>query len=187
MEVEEFRRALVSGVMSGSWKAFEKWLTGNCSFSYNYGSTEPPLAESEFQEVLRPLYDPQFLACDGASNLLRYIEYEWSRFLPEQREALVVAMQQAYPRITDPLSWFLICELLGEYCADRRALGVLCELRHVKCEARRSLVAMGLGKLMVETADPRLSLQARSTLEGMRRDPVAEVRAEVEAALGRAR
>lgn len=179
MDITGFRQSVELAFSSGNWDSFEEWITQNCSFAYNYGTSEPALTDIEFDTVLGALADPRLLNSEGSGNLVRYIEYEWGRFTHDQKRVLVAQLAQLYESLVSPLAWFLICEILGEYCADRSALRVTVSLRNSDSDQRRAYTAMAFGKLIRYASDAQVIIGSRRELERMKADHSPLVQEEV--------
>jgi hypothetical protein len=179
MDVESFDHAVRVAQETGCWDVFEEWITSNSSFSYNYGASAYDVFSTDvLSRILELLSRREFLALQGTSNILRLIEYDWSTFSPDQRNQVLTSVEQAFPYFTDKLSWFLTAELLGEYACNHDALEALQRLTRVADPEARSFVASGFEQLAVCSSDSTLTRAASASLERMREDPSALVRAE---------
>jgi hypothetical protein len=135
--------------------------------------------------ILTLLRQQDFLDADGSFNVLRILEHEWVLLSGAQKEQLLPALLEAYPKFKDWMSWFMISELLGDYFVTHAALDGLRQLKGCRNETARSLVPMGLGDMVKKSPDKDLAGRAYRELIGMQNDPSEAVRGEVETALQR--
>ncbi len=138
-----------------------------------------------FEQLIALLDRSEFLRLEGSHHLLRLIPGEWETLGEDQRERLLTAIERAYPRFADWMSWFVISEILGENYADERALAALCRLAGTSEEGPRSLVPHGLEHIIRDSGDVALAERARKELDRLARDRSERVRGEVAESMAR--
>jgi hypothetical protein len=186
MDINAFDQAISRGLSKGEWKGLERWITQNSTFSYNYGAgRQSPFPNELFTRVVHLLTDARFLSAKRSSTLFRIIEYDWSTTTSEQRELLLGKLEEAFPRLADPLSRFLISEILGQYYANQGSLEALQRLTRTADADALCFLVVGLEYLARKRDSPQLARDACSELKRLASDPSGEVRAEAEGALQR--
>jgi len=138
-----------------------------------------------FEELLNILGEPQFVSMDGSWHLLRLFENSWDYLTEGQRGRLLEAFEASYGEFGDWMSCFVISEILGRQYADERALQTFRRLKRLKAHVPRSLIPHGLEHLARGRQSENIARRAFDELSGMRNDPSAQVREEVNAALAR--
>jgi hypothetical protein len=188
MNPERFDRAVERGLNAGDWTVLEDLMTDQCTFTYNYGADadDPRFDSSVFNRIIELLGRPDFLSSTRSSNVLRILEYDWSTLTRTQKGRLLPRLVSAYPHLADDLSLFLVAELLGEYYGNRPAFEALKTLARNSDPPRRSLVAMGLGRL-ASIKGSALAKAALAELASLSNDQAPEVRSEAESALAKLR
>jgi hypothetical protein len=187
MNADGFEAAVREGIATGKWERLEDWIWEECTFVDNEGtpSEGDSFSGEVFQNILSLLRQQDFLDADGSFNVLRILENEWALLSGPQKEQLLPALLQAYPKFKDWMSWFLIAEILGDYFVTPAALDALRQLKGCRDEKARSLIPMGLGDMVKKSPDEDLAGRAYRELIGMRNDPSEAVRGEVETSLQR--
>lgn len=120
-----------------------------------------------------------FLEMSGSWHLLMVLEWNWSAFTDRQRAILLDAIEFTFDKLADPMSWFVLSEILGEYYCSASALEVLKRLSKVSADGPRSQVPHGLEHIAKSTADPALRARAIHDLLRMQSDRSDDVKAEV--------
>ena len=136
-----------------------------------------------FQELLRIIALPEFLAMEGSFVLLRVIEYGFEYLSEEQKTKLLEVLEESYSSFTDFTSCFQIAEIIGESYGGERGLQTLRRLKTSKADIPRSMVPHGLEYFIKHSGDPELSRQAFNELMLMKSDPSDDVRDEVNTSL----
>jgi len=186
MDVEAFKSAVQSGLTSEDWEPLEEWITHKSSFSFREGRSEDNQTFDArlFDYLLFLLQESDFLQAEGASNVLFLIEDDWSLLSSKQKEIILPELIRTYPLFKDPMAWFAIAELLGEYFADENAFRALQQLKNVKDEEPRSLVPMGFEQI-VRHSSKELATRAFNEIIKMREDDSEQVRMEANISLNR--
>ena len=126
-----------------------------------------------------------FLAFQGSSKLLMLFETDWARLSEEQKHKLLLAIEKSYDRFTDPMSWFIGSELLGEYYCHEDAFEVLRRLKQTTNINARALIPHGFEHLIKGAKDLGLRTRAFAELRSLLNDPSENVRAEAAESLSR--
>jgi hypothetical protein len=188
MDLPGFERAVRHGIETSGWELLEEWTLEHGSASFDFGAPpgSAPFLDLIFDYLLELLQRKDFLLARGSYRVLLLFESEWSLLTDCQKEQLLPALIVAYPRFRDWMSWFVISEILGRFFGDEPAFRALCFLKETVTAARpRSLVPMGLERIVKGASDNHLARKACSVLMAMRDDPAKSVRDEVETSLRR--
>jgi hypothetical protein len=147
--------------------------------------TEGTLPEPTFEFLLSVLAWNDFLEMIGSHTLLNYLEYMWELLAEQQKDQLLPVLESTYAKHRDPMSWFIISELLGQYYANSAALVTLRRLRRIEADGPRSLVPHGLEHLIQMSRGTQLAKDAYADLLEMQADSAPEIRKEVAISLQR--
>jgi len=186
MNTKAFEVALNKGLSLGRWKSLNNWISKELSFSFRSDVENTKDFDRDICGKILALFgDPVFLHSSGSSNVIKILEYDWSSFSKDQKNELRSVLVNAYSKLADPLSWFLISEILGKYYADSQALEALKMLRRtITNDEARSLIPMGFEQI-VRNAPEEVASTAFEELTQMRSDESEQVRMEVDISFDR--
>jgi len=185
MQPETFKLAVNNGLATGDWQLMTDWINKESSFSFNERKGDnQPFDEQVFGCIIDLLRQADFLEAEDSSVVLSVIENDWSLLTVEQKSRLLSGIVQAYPSFKDPISCFIIAEILGEYFADEDAFHALQHLESVEREEPRSLVPMGFEQI-VRHSSKELATRAFKEIIKMREDDFEQVRMEADISLNR--
>lgn len=185
MNKATFQEAVNQGFALGRWEQLGDWVAEESNYVFKDGDG-PAFDEGIFKELLLLLVEPSFIGSDNSSNALKMLEYDWASFSTGQTEELRGVLVTIYDKLLDPLSWFIISELLGEYYADPGALEDLRSLKRIVIDDEpRSLIPMSFEKLILYSPSETVKADALIELIDMKDDPSEQVRAEVETSFNR--
>lgn len=140
--------------------------------------------EENFNLIVSCMQQKKFLESKKSSNLL-YIFYDWESLSESQKDRLLPELENAYGKLKDWRSWFMISEFLGEYYQNIKAFEALCRLKMLKASGPRSLVPHGFEHIVTDAVDKNLAKKAFNELMQMKNDPSEDVRNEVLTSLQR--
>ncbi|GEM_PF-1789618 len=185
MDSAAFQSAIDDGLTTGGWQALENWTLRESSFYFKDG---PPDAQPFNQQVFGCLIDllqnDAFLSDENASIALSVFESDWSSLTSSQKSILLSNIVEAYSSFRDPIAWFTIAEIIGEYFANEEAFFALMRLKTTPEEEPRSLIPMGFEQI-VRHSSRELAAKAFSEIIKMRQDESEQVRMEVDISLNR--
>jgi hypothetical protein len=115
------------------------------------------------------------------------LELEWNNLSDPQKDRLLPALGQAYGSFQNPLSDFIISELLGEYYCDERAFSLLLDLNKRSGTAARSLLPHGFEHIARSSSSEDLRRKALVELQRMKTDADEQVSNEANVSLERIR
>jgi len=187
MDSKAFDAAISLGLSSNNWSLLNEWITLESSFTYNYGATpeDEHFDDGIYTRIIDLLNQEDFLQSKGSFNVLLTLEYDWSLLTETQKRKLLPELAKAYPNFNESMAWFLIAELLGEYYADASSLEVLLHLKSVNLDEARSLIVMGLEKVVKNSIDKVVTQKAYAELLKMKLDSSEIVRNEVKLSMQR--
>lgn len=185
MNKKTFDEAINKGLASGSWEQLNDWVVEESGYTFNFGSDGTIFNAGIYDKILSLMNEPSFVKSSVSSGVFKMFEYDWSSFSEDQKNKLRTALTKVYSELTDPLSWFIIIELLGEYYADADALDELEFLKRTVDDQLRSLVPMGFEKLAIYGLSDSIKSDALVELTSMQDDVSEQVRLEVEISLER--
>jgi hypothetical protein len=171
--------ALRGAVLRGDQESLQKQTYDLDTHLMEAGYFSPNL----FQELLKIIALPEFLALEGSFVLLRVIEYGFDYLTEDQKTKLLEALEESYASFTDFTSCFQIAEIIGESYGGERGLQTLRRLKRSKADMPRSMVPHGLEYFIKKSSDPQLARQAFNELMQMKSDPSDDVRDEVNTSL----
>ena len=119
-----------------------------------------------------------FLKMDGAWHLLMILEWNWSAFTAQQQATLLDAIEFSFDKFSDPMSWFVLSEVLGEYYCSGPAFEVLKRLGKLSDDGPRSQVPHGLEHIAKSTTDAALHAHSVNEILRMQSDRSGAVREE---------
>jgi hypothetical protein len=114
-----------------------------------------------FRDLTRLLGRPDFQSAEGSWHLIVLFERYWSLMSERRKNRLLHVLEATFASFKDPVTWFLISEILGEYYHDEAAFDVLCRLDASCPELPRSLVPHGLEHL-IKNREPGSDLYRRA-------------------------
>jgi len=135
--------------------------------------------------IASSISSPEFREMMGSWRLLLLIEYNWSTFKKHQLTKFLRMFQLYYSLFIDPMAWFTISEILGEYYCDSEALKVLKVLSTSEEEGPRSLIPHAFEHIVKSAADHSVSSMALHELMAMRNDQSYQVIQEVSISIER--
>lgn len=180
MKFSNFASVVNQGITSGNWKLLEDWVNEESSFSFAAPNIDEKFNEDVFQEMLKLLDQESFIRANGSSKVLHIIELDWGTLSHAQKQQLLPVLARNYAKYNDPLSWFLISEILGEYYANEQSFTTLQGLLNTDKEEARALLPMGFEQIIRHTHEKEVKHQALEELEKLHNDASASVREEVE-------
>jgi hypothetical protein len=136
-----------------------------------------------FQELSALLQNAPFLALEKSWCLPYWIRHNWEWFERKQQENLSQILVQSFGQFGSYMGAFVIGEILGECCSDRKAWEALEKLASIAPMPARALVPHGLETLARETTQEELRGMAIEKLRGLARDREEEVSAEARTSL----
>lgn len=142
-------------------------------------------SEEYFSLILELLAEPKFLNFEKSWHLLFLLETEWLSLSIEQKDRLILKLENIYGQSSNWMVDFVISELLGEFFADERAFEVLCRLEKLEDKDSRAFVPHGLEHIIKDSANKELAKKAYIMLVEMKNDISDRVRGEVEESLQR--
>jgi len=186
--VREFRKAIEAALERSDWGPFDTWSYEECTYTNLEVHPENlPFDSDTFDDIVRLLGEPRFQALDGTHRVLMVLENEWSRFSKAQTDTMLPVITDVYDKFADPLCWFVIAELLGEYYADQTAFAALCKINRLAVGRHRELLPMGFQYLVQHAAAASVRDAAASEVAALGLDESARVRHEVDISHGRMR
>jgi hypothetical protein len=171
---DEIHSQIKDAVATGDSTQFEQAVFA-LSMEITYADGFP---DRSFEFILELLQQRTFLDLQESHYLLMLFDIHWEDLSDMQKELLLPALEAAYDKFKDWMSWFVISELLGEHFTNDAALQTARRLRESEVEGPRSLVPHVLEHLILSD-DEKLAGKAYKQLLTMKADPSEQVRDEV--------
>ncbi len=178
MNVLEFKKICSEAILQNEPSLLEFAVGRFAEYCFKE-STDTTVDEETVDYLAATFRSAAFNQMDGSWHLLMLLEYNWSAFTEGQRVTLLEAIEFSFPRFADPMSWFVLSEVLGEYFCCDRAFELLTRFAHLPDDGPRSQVPHGLEHIAKSTTDPSLRTRCLNTIQRMQKDPSDVVREEV--------
>jgi hypothetical protein len=143
------------------------------------------LSSTAFGALVELIRDPDFRRLDDAWRVVQVFRYNWDILSREQRDALVAILVDDFDKFGNWMGAFVIAEVLGEVCADARALKSLQSLGAGAMMPARAFVASGLRLLVENAEDAPIKDAALEELRRLSSDADKSVRDEARVELSR--
>lgn len=129
----------------------------------------------------------RFHEMSGSYYLMLLLEYNWAAFSQEQRDQLLDAIEFSFNKFSDPMSWFVISEILGEYYCNEQSFKVLKRFAKLPEEGPRSQAPHGLEHIAKSAINPEIRSQAIHQIRNLLDDPSQTVKEEASTSIHRLR
>lgn len=169
------------GRQTADWSELLAWLDEEASYASWGGDVRgyDPLGEDLMATLLDLIgHGEHYPPAKVQSEVLRFCETEWQRISDPGKLRLFETIKEGFAGMADPFCKFLSVELLGEFFADRNALGALATLSKSKQDVTRQYAVVGLAELARHTSETQIRSQAVMLLQGLCKDSSGKVREE---------
>jgi len=182
-----FSRVLQVATTRENYLVLGDWVTqeyqGACILQLS--SRSAPMSELIFSGVLGLLKRPGFLDGRHSGRVLRFFGRTCSTLSSDQLGRLRPVLREALPKFDNLVARTAAAKLLAERLPDEETLAELLKLMKDEDPNIREAIPEGLLRLVRQNERPDIATRALDGLEEARMDPNADVRREVELALGR--
>jgi len=183
----EFIEIIQEDILAKNMELVKEHMNVFSVFCFNYGShdDEKYKVSDEFIEAIVDILNRENLwKIEASYSFMMFFYNDWSRFTKNQKKRLVLVFENIFPNIVDTVSQQILIEVISEYEANEKSFKMLNKLKVTPNNERyRYLIAYGYQRLVENTKDNAIRVDAFRLLNSMTNDSLKNVQIEAMSAV----